>query len=297
MPKNNKKIAVFHNYLDNMGGAEFVALTIAKALNSDIYTTNIDKDKISRLGFKKLIKNKKIKSIGKIPINAPFRQQLALRKFRNLNLKKTKKYDFFIIAGDWAMSGAVNNKPNMWYVHSPLNELWAFRSFVRNKMLNFWKKPLFDLWVIYNRFLTKKYSKHINNWICNSANVKKRINKYYNQKLENIKIINPPVNTSKYKYKKPKNYWLSVTRFTPYKRLEIQLRAFSLLPNENLIIAASYEKGSQHFEKYKCYLEKIQPKNVKFVLWPNRKQLIKLYSECKGFIATSRNEDFCLNFL
>ena len=110
------KIAIFHNFLDNIGGAEIVTLTLARELNADVYTTNIDYDKIKKMGFENIV----IKSIGKIPINAPFRQQMALWRFRRLKLKN---YDFYIIAGDWAISGAVNNKPNLWYVHSPIREI------------------------------------------------------------------------------------------------------------------------------------------------------------------------------
>ena len=131
------RIAIFHNYLDNVGGAEIVCLQLARGLNADIYTTNINFDVIKKMGFEDIIP--RIKSIGKIPIEAPYRQQLAFMKFRKLNL--TGKYDFFIIGGDWAISGAVNNKPNLEYFHSPLNEIWAFRNYVR-KSLKFWMKPI-----------------------------------------------------------------------------------------------------------------------------------------------------------
>ena len=88
------KIAIFHNFLDNIGGAEMVSLILARELKADIYTTNIDKEKIKKMGFS----NINIFSIGKVPLNAPFRQQSALLRFRFLNLKN--KYDFFIISGD-----------------------------------------------------------------------------------------------------------------------------------------------------------------------------------------------------
>ena len=136
------KIAIFHNYLDNIGGAEIVALTLAKELNADLYTTNIDYDKIKKMGFEKI----KIYSIGKVPINAPLRQQIAFYKFRKLNLKN--KYDCYIIAGDWAMSACVNNKPNLWYIHSPLNELWEFKDYIRNNIIDRNKRPIYDLWVL-----------------------------------------------------------------------------------------------------------------------------------------------------
>ena len=282
------KIAIFNNFMDNIGGAEIVTLTLVRELNADLYTTNIDKDKIKKMGFEDILP--RIFSIGKIPVNAPFRHQFALWKFRKLNLNlKKEKYNFFIISGDWAVSGAVNNKPNLWYVHSPLNELWQFKNYIRKNVLSWWKTPLFDIFVWFNGKLTLKYSKHVQKWVCNSENTKNRIKKYYGK---NAIVINPPIDISKYAYKKNKGYWLSVNRLITHKRIELQMKAFAKLPNEKLIIVGSYEKGARQFETYKKFLERIQPKNVEIINWVNDKKLKTLYSECKGFITTARDEDF-----
>ncbi len=282
------KIAIFHNYLDNIGGAEVVCLTLAGGLGADLYTTNIDPEKIVKMGFNDVLP--RIYSIGKIPLNAPFRQQLALWKFRRLNLGK--KYDFYIIGGDWAMSAAVKNKPNLWYIHSPLNELWAFKDYIKKNLLKNIKRPLFEIWVLANRYLTKKYSKHINIWVCNSKNTKERVKKYYKK---NALVINPPINTKNFYYQKNGDFWLSVNRLSEAKRIDIQLKAFSGLPKEKLIIVGSYEKGVKHFEKEKKYLESIIPQNAEIKSWVNQKELTELYANCKGFIATSKDEDFGMN--
>lgn len=281
------KIAVFHNYLDNIGGAEIVALTLARELNADIYTTNISAEKIASMGFADI--QNRIFSIGKVPKKAPFRQQTAFWKFRKLNL--SDKYDFFIIAGDWAMSGAVNNKPNIWYAHSPLNELWEFHDFIKNNLLNFWKKYPYDIWVKFNRKLTLKYAKSVNSWVCNSENTKNRIKKYYHKEAE---VICPPVTVNNYAWQAPKDYWLSVNRLTVHKRIDLQVQAFEYLPTEKLIIVGSYEKGVAQFEYCKNYLEKIKPTNVAIIHWVDDKQLKDLYSNCKGFITSAKNEDFGL---
>lgn len=283
-----RKIAVFHNFMDNIGGAEIVALTLARGLNADIYTTNIDPEKIKKMGFEDIIP--RIKSLGKIPINAPFRHQMAFYKFRKLNLRR--KYDFYIIAGDWAMSGAVNNKPNLWYAHSPLNELWEFKSYIKKNLLSWWQKPLFDIWVFFNRNLTKKYSKHIGVWACNSKNTQKRIKKYYKK---NAVIINPPTETKNFYYNKNGYFWLSVNRLTKAKRINIQLDTFKHIPEETLVIIGSYEKGARQSESEKSEIEKTISKNVTIKNWVSKKELIDLYANCKGFITTSMDEDFGLN--
>ena len=276
------KIAIFHNYMDNIGGAEKVGLTLAKELKADFYSTLIDREKIKKMGFR----NINLKSIGSIPINAPFKQQLALYKFRKLNLKG--KYDYFIIDGDWAMAGAVKNKPNLWYVHSPIREIWDLYEYIRENLVVPWKRPIFDLWVNYNRYLNRKYVKHVDKIVCNSLNTKKRVKKYL--KRDSI-VIYPPINTAKFHYEKTGDYWLSVNRLITHKRVDLQVKAFARLPKEKLVIIGCYEK-SKHFIEYARYIKKIIPKNVKILSWIKEEELINLYANCKGFITTSKEEDF-----
>ena len=277
-----KKIAIFHNFMDNIGGAEMVGLTLARELKADFYTTNIDEEKIQKMGFSDI----KLKSIGKVPINAPFRQQMALWKFRRLNLKN--KYDFYIIDGDWAMSASVNNKPNLWYVHSPIREIWDLYKYTRQNIAPFLFRWIFDIWVYCNRYLNKKYVSRVDKIVCNSQNTKERVKRYLNR---DAVVINPPIETSKFYYKKTGDYWLSVSRLITHKRVDMQINAFKKLPDEKLIIVGSYEK-SRHFRAYTDYIKKIKPENVEILSWIDQQKLIELYANCKGFITTSKDEDF-----
>jgi len=285
------KIAIFHNFLDNIGGAEMVSLILARELNADIYTTNIDEEKIKNMGFESVLP--RIFSIGKVPLNAPFRQQIALLRFRFLNLKN--KYNFYIIAGDWAMSGAVNNKPNLWYVHSPIREIWDLKDYTKNNLVTPWKRPLFEIWVAFNRHLNKKYIKSVGKIACNSQNTANRVKKYLGRETE---IIYPPIDTAKFYFNKQHNkysaYWLSINRLISHKRIDIQLKAFEKLPQEKLIIIGSYEK-SAHFQEYaeKCMKEKTNNVNIKS--WVSEEEKINLLANCNGFITTSKDEDFGMN--
>ena len=281
-----KKIAIFHNFLDNIGGAEIVTLILARELNADIYTTNVDKGKIIKMGFGDIIPN--IKSIGRVPKNAPFKHQITQIRFRLLNLRN--KYDRYIICGDWAISGAVKNKPNLWYVHSPPRELFDLSEFIEKEMLgNLLSRSVFRIWAKFNRFLFNRYKNHVSKFICNSENTRNRLKRYLGKKAS---VINPPIDVNGYHYKKNKDYWLSVNRLTRPKRIEMQMKAFKKLPSERLIIVGSYEKGSKHFEEYKKELERIRSKNVTLRYWVGHEELIKLYSGCKGFITTAKDEDF-----
>jgi len=279
------KIAVIHNYVDNIGGAERVGLTLARELGGDFYSTNIDSDMISKMGFS----NIRLKSIGGVPITAPIKHQLTLFKFRMLDLKD--KYDYHIIDGDWAMSAAYNNKPNLWYVHSPIREIWDLYGYWRTQVLSHWKRPFFDLWVKYNRFLNRKYVNHVGKIACNSENTRKRVQKYLGRM--DATVIHPPVDTKKFSCGEYGDYWLSVNRLITHKRVDMQLKAFAKIPKEKLIVVGCFEK-SPHFRDYTEYCERIKPSNVEILRWVDQKKLIELYANCKGFITTSHNEDFGL---
>lgn len=279
-----KKIAIFHNFLDNIGGAEMLDLILARELGADIYTTNIDREKIAKMGFA----SDNIFSIGKVPINAPFKQEMAYWRFRFLRLKR--RYDFYIIAGDWAVGAAHNHHPNLWYVHSPHREIWDLYEFTRNQIVPKRYRLIYDCWVKYRRLLSRLDTPQVDRLAANSQTVKRRIERYLHRQAE---VINPPTETAQFRYGKNGDFWLSVNRLVAYKRVEMQLEAFRRLPQEKLIIVGSYEQ-SAHFKKYAEFIKKNKPANVEIISWLNRSDLIDLYAACRGFITTSKEEDYGL---
>ncbi|MCL5018711.1 MAG: glycosyltransferase [Candidatus Pacearchaeota archaeon] len=276
------KIAIFHTSMDNIGGSEIVTLILARELKADIYTTNIDMEKIKKMGFDDV----KLVSIGKISFNNDhFRKQIISWFFKRLNLKD--KYDFFIISGEWAVSAAMNNRPNLYYMHTPIRELWDMYKEIRKKIMPS-RRLLFDIWVLYNRFLNKKYIKHVEKIICNSENTRQRLKTFLHH---DAKVVNPPIYTDKFHYEKNGNYWLSVNRLVKDKQVEIQIEAFKKLSKEKLIIVGCFEE-TKYLNTYIRYLQKIKPNNVEILHWVDFDKLTKLYANCKGFIATANDEDF-----
>jgi GT2 family glycosyltransferase/glycosyltransferase involved in cell wall biosynthesis len=268
--------------MDNIGGAEIATLILARGLGADIYTTVLNKNIIEKLGFKDI----DIKTIGWVPVSPPFRQQMTLWRFSRLSL--SGKYDLFIISGDWAVSSSKLNKPNLWYVYSPIREIWDLYKYSRKTYVSWYKRPLFDLWVQINRYLNRKYVKHVDKIISTSKNVRARVKKYLNR---DSAVIYPPTDTSKFYFNNNDNYWLSVNRLINHKRVEMQLKAFEKMPQERLIIVGSYER-SDHFKKYAKYIQSIKPPNVTLKHWVDDEELVKLYANSKGFITTSQDEDF-----
>lgn len=278
------KIAIFHNFLDNIGGAEIVDLIMARELGADIYTTNIDREKIKRMGFG----TANIFSIGKVPINAPFRQEVAYWRFRHLNLGR--KYDFYIVSADWAVGATRHHHPNLWYVFSPIREIFDMREFTRENMVVKWKRPIFDFWAEWKKKSVISDAKRADKIISISKNVQNRVKKYLGRES---KIIYPPIETKKYHYRKNGDFWLSVNRLINHKRVDMQIKAFAKMPEEKLIIVGSYEQ-QPCFRNYAAYIKKIKPDNVEIKSWVSQEELIELYADCRGFITASQDEDFGL---
>lgn len=267
--ENKKKIAIIHSFFDQLGGAEKIALILAKELKADLITTNLNKKKLSKFGFE----NINIKEIGKINNYWPKKQLESLNLFKKCDLKE---YDLLIITSEWSLTAIRKNISSIWYVNSIPETLYKKNKL--DKELNYIKKNI-----------EKKINK-LNLIIANSN----KTQRYLVEKMKKDSIlIYPPVNIDEYYFKKPENYWLSINRIDYYKNIELQIEAFNLIPNEKLIIVGEPE-NTINSKKYFEYLKNNSPKNVKFIGPKFGSELKELLSKSKGLIATAKNEYFGL---
>lgn len=275
------KIAIFHDYIGAIGGGEKLVLTLARSLKADIITTDVDHDSIGKTGFEDV----NIITLGNTVKFSPLKQVSASYKFARCNF--SEEYDFFIISGNWATFAAKKHKPNLYYCHTPARAFYdLYDSFLRRQPL--FAKPLFKIWVAVYKSIYEYYVKKAERIIVNSINTQSRVIKYHHRDAE---IIYPPVDVSKHKFKQYGDFWLSVNRLYPEKRIELQIEAFRLMPNEKLIIAGGYAEGDRA-ARYVKNIKKDIPENVEIRGSISEKELIDLYGNCKGFIATAMDEDF-----
>jgi glycosyltransferase involved in cell wall biosynthesis len=120
--------------------------------------------------------------------------------------------------------------------------------------------------------------------------VQNRILKYHNRRAD---LIYPPVDTSLYRCIEYGNFWLSVNRLYPEKRIELQIEAFLQVPEEHLVIVGGYSEG----DHAAIYAEKIcqdLPFNVSLRGEVVEEELRDLYARCKAHICTALDEDYGL---
>jgi glycosyltransferase involved in cell wall biosynthesis len=280
MSKKDMKIAIFHDYFGAMGGGERVTLDLATALNADIITT--DTEAIHAMNT--LIN---IRSLGKTIKRYPLKQISASKMFYSSDF--SDEYDFFIFTGIWSHYAARRHSPNLWYCYTPVRTFYDLYEISLGRQ-NFGKRQLNRLWISCHRMLDKKSVSRIDRIATISENVRCRIKQYYNR---DATIIYPPVNTSEFSCREYGDFWLSVNRLYPEKRIELQIEGFRQLPDERLVIVGGYAKGD-HQERYVTNLVESLPDNVEILGEVSEPHLHDLYARCRGLVCTAVDEDFGL---
>ncbi len=276
------KIAIFHDYIGAIGGADKIVLLLARELKADVITTDVDMEAVRMMGFEDV----NIISLGKTIKIAPLKQISASLRFMLCDF--SKKYDFFIFSNNWAHLAAGKHKPNLLYCQSTPVRVFYDLYDVYLKQQSFFSSLVFRIWVLLHRKLYEHYLKHVCVIIANSISVQKRVKKFLNR---SSKVVYPPVDVSRFRFEEYGDFWLSVNRLYPEKRIELQIEAFRRLPDEKLLIVGGYAKADRS-SAYATDLLRKFPDNIMLLGNVPEEELILLYSKCKAFIITSREEPF-----
>jgi glycosyltransferase involved in cell wall biosynthesis len=127
-----------------------------------------------------------------------------------------------------------------------------------------------------------KVNQGVDFFIANSECVRDRIKQFYGR---DAVVVNPPANTDFYAPEGGRgDYYLAVSHFVPYKRIDLVIEAFNGLADRKLFVV-----GSGPMEKrYKALRKSV---NIFFLSSVNDAELKALYSAAKALIFPA-DEDF-----
>jgi glycosyltransferase involved in cell wall biosynthesis len=278
------KVAVVHDWLVGLGGAERVVESILSLFpQADLYTSVYDESKL------KLFKGRKVHStfLQNWPLAKRKHQLFApLRPlaFESLDLSG---YDLVISSSSAEAKGVITSTETLHisYIHTPVRYYWsAYDDYLAN--------PGFGLLNPLVRLVMPAMVSKLKRWdyaaaqrpdslLANSKEVSGRITKYYNRQS---KVINPPVDFDRFSKisRNKEDYFLVVSRFVPYKRIDLAIKACNDL-GKKLIIAGTGPELSNY--------KKISGETIEFVENPSDAKVNQLYSGAKAFIF-SAEEDF-----
>lgn len=117
-------------------------------------------------------------------------------------------------------------------------------------------------------------------YVAISENVQRRIRTIYHRSSD---VIYPPVNVSWFSASpRVGRYYLIVSAFVPYKRIDLAIAAFNRM-GKNLVIVGDGPDGPR--------LRSIAGSNIKFVGWQPDESLRELYADCTALVFPGE-EDF-----
>ncbi|MEM8502785.1 MAG: glycosyltransferase [Cyanobacteria bacterium P01_D01_bin.1] len=278
-----RKVAVVHEWLASCDGSEKVVQQILNIYPHAHLYSLVDFLPVHQRAF-----------IQEKSVTTSFIQQLpfARRSFRNylpLMPLAVEQFDLstydLVISSHHAVAKGVITRPDqlhVCYVHTPLRYGWEFQhQYLRHARLETGAKSWLVRAVLhYLRLWDVISANRVDCYAANSRYVARRIEKTYRRSAN---VIYPPVDTQRFVADaKRDNFYLTVSRFVPYKRLDLIIEAFNQLGLPLVVIGDGDSRST---------LEKAAKHNIQF-LGQQPDNVVEDYMQrCRGFVFSSE-EDF-----
>ena len=232
-------------------------------------------------------------TIESMPIRTSFIQRLpfAERHYRHyLPLFPTAVEGFdmnefdLVISSNHCVAKGVRTKPNtlhICYCHTPMRYVWdMYMEYFGRGRAGVATRIGMRLFLDKLRRWDVRTASNPHCYIANSHNIGMKIQKIYNRTAD---VVYPPVNTSLFQLShRQGTYFLIISAFAPYKRIDLAIEAFKRT-GDTLIIAGDGPDAKR--------LKKMAAPNIEFVGWQPDEQLKDLYAGCKAVVFPGE-EDF-----
>ena len=282
------KIAIIHDWLTGMRGGEKCLEVLCKLYPSaDIFTLLHIPGKVSPV-----IESHRIHTsfIQNLPFSkSKYRYYLPLMPFA-IEAFDLKGYDL-ILSSSHCVAKSVKPGPSsmhICYCHTPMRYIWdQFDQYFGKGKSSWFAATAIKFIRGWLQRWDVKTSRRVNHFIANSRHVQKRIKKYYNQEAA---IIHPPVDTGLFTpdtNEKKENYFLIVSAFAPYKRLDLAVNAFNQLNLPFFVIGEGQDAKR---------LKEMAKTNIHFEGWLDNTQIRSYFARCRAFIFCGE-EDFGITLL
>lgn len=283
-PVQNLKVALVHDYLTQPGGAERVFELLCKHYpDADIFTSIYDAKRTIDLGERPV--NTTV--LQKIPGAAKYFRLMAPFYFSAFRALDLQDYDL-IISSTTSFAKAVRKRPGALHIcfcHNVTRFLWDTKTYIREyaayRRLYPLLKPIFKWMQEYDL----KYAQEPDYYIANSSIVARRIKQYYGKTDDKVKVINYPIDDSKFIFSENKeDFYFASARMISYKRLDVIIEAFNWLGWPLLISGNGPERKR---------LESRALTNIKFLGHVSDQERCRLMANARAVIVAAL-EDYGL---
>lgn len=276
------KVALVHDYLNQMGGAERVLLALHDLYpDAPIFTSIYDPERVDP-AFRRLdIRSSFMQRLPWVSKHHQPYLMLYPLAFERLDLQE---YDL-ILSSSSAFAKGVITRPgaiHICYCHTPMRWAWSYQEYIEGEKLVSPVRALLPLFIRRLRQWDQATARRVDHFIANSPVVAQRIATCYQH---DATVIPPPVATANYSISPTQEaYFLVVSRLVPYKRIDIAIEACNQLHLPLKIIGAGRDRAR---------LKRLAGPTIEFLGWLPDEQVQHYLARCQALIHPGA-EDFGL---
>ncbi len=278
------RTAVVHDWLETYAGSERVIEQILSTVGpADVFTL-VDFVKKHERAF---LKTSTVHTsfIQRLPFaRRNFRAYLPLMPLAIEQFDLTD-YDLILSSNHAVAKGVLTREDqvHLCYIHTPIRYAWdLYHAYLKEHKLRYGPKSVIARMVLhYLRLWDYSTSARVDAFAANSHYVARRIWKTYRR---SARVIYPPVDVERFQLATQKDKcYVTVSRLVPYKRVDLIIEAFRLMPTRTLIVVGGGPEYSRLAER--------APQNVKMLGHQPLEAVINYLQKARAFVFAA-DEDF-----
>lgn len=274
------KVAIVHDYLNQLGGAERVVGLLHQLFpQAPIFTTIVDRSNLWPSLEDAEIRTSWMQNLPGLKKHfkkyLPF-YPIAMESF------DLSDYDLVISSSSAFAKGIRTHRDaiHLCYCHTPMRFAWDYNRYVEREQFGHITRILLPLVISHLKAWDLRTANNPSHYIANSSVVAERIRRYYGREST---IIFPPVDIDRFSFSCSKgDYYLVVSRLNPYKRIDLVVETFNDLRIPLYIVGDGPDRK---------ILERMANSNIKFLGRRSDEEVALLYAECRGLVFPGE-EDF-----
>ena len=215
------RTAIVHYWLLNWRGGEKVLESLCRLLpDADIFTLFYDPRAVSPE-----IRRHNVTASFLNPLRRHYRHLLPLMPVA-LEQFDLRDYDLVISSESGPAKGVLTSSStrHICYCHTPMRYIWDLYPAYVKEWLPAWQRAVFAPVSHYLRLWDLASAARVDEFIANSGNVRRRIEKAWRREA---RVVYPPVPVEDFYWREPEDYYLVVSELVAYKRVDLAVRAFA----------------------------------------------------------------------
>ena len=273
-------IAVFQDYLAQMGGAERVTEAIHQSLpGADLVTTMVVPERISRYLREA---NPKTTWMQKLPRKDKLFRHYFLLYPAAIESAPMQSYDLIVSSCCGYAKGVRRRRDavHVCYCHTPMRWVWRFSEYTARERFGGATRMALKCMVQGLKQWEIRAAARPDYYLANSHIVAERLKQAFGVSAH---VIEPPIITSRFHIsQKQDDYYLVLSRLQSYKRIDLAIRACSRTNRRLLVIGDGPDRPR---------LEALAGPTVKFLGRQSDEGVVRLAARCRALIFPGE-EDF-----